>query len=137
MTQFILDIDWMTTKEFCETYKIPLPTVTGGVNDFLQVDAVKQKMFVEYAKFLNTDLREDMFVGDKAIFPNFIKCSPKEAEKRDIQMSFDDFGKNEFMMRIFQKNYKAGDITYDTWVIHFHLKKVEQLVTFGLLYNER
>ena len=43
MTQFILDIDWMTTKEFCDTYKIPYPTVIGGVNDFLQVDAIKQK----------------------------------------------------------------------------------------------
>ena len=70
MTQFILDIDWMTTKEFCENYKIPLPTVTGGVNDFLQVDAIKQKIFVEYAKFLNTDLREDMFTGENPIFPN-------------------------------------------------------------------
>jgi len=137
MTQFILDIDWMTTKEFCETYKIPLPTVTGGVNDFLQVDAIKQKMFVEYAKFLNMDLREDMFTGEKPIFPYFIKCTPKQAEQLGIKKSFDNFGKNEFMMRLFQKDYKAGDKTYDTWVTHFHLKKVEQLATFGLLYNER
>ena len=137
MTQFILDIDWMTTKEFCETYKIQLPTVTGGVNDFLQVDAIKQKMFVEYAKLLNMDLREDMFTGETPIFPDFIKCSPKHAEQLGIRKSFDNFGKNEFMMRIFQKNYKAGDKVYDTWVTHFHLKKVEQLATFGLLYNER
>ena len=41
------------------------------------------------------------------------------------------------MMRLFQKDYKAGDKIYDTWVTHFHLKKVEQLVTFGLSYNER
>lgn len=92
---------------------------------------------VDYATFLDSELNESMFVGDKAIFPNFVKCSPKEAEKKDIQMSFDNFGKNEFMMRIFQKNYKAGDKVYDTWVTHFHLKKVEQLATFGLLYNER
>ena len=137
MTQFILDIDWMTTKEFCENYKIPLPTVRGGVNDFLQVDAIKQKMFVEYAKFLNTDLREDMFTGENPIFPDFIKCTPKQAKQLGIKKSFDNFGKNEFMMSLFKKDYKAGDKIYDTYVTYFHIKKVEQLATFGLIYNER
>ena len=91
---------------------------------------------VDYATFLDSELKESMFIGENPIFPNFVKCSPKEAEKRDIQMSFDFFGKNEFMMRIFQKDYKAGDKTYDTFVTYFHLKKVEQLTTFGLIYNE-
>lgn len=136
MTQFILDIDWMTTKEFCEEFKVPLPTVTGGANDFLQIDAIKQKIFVEYAKFLNMDLREDMFIGENPIFPNFVKCSQNEALKRGIKMSFDDFGKNEFMMRLFQENRQVGDNTNNTLVTHFHLKKVEHLSTFGLLYNK-
>ena len=86
--------------------------------------------------FLNMDLREDMFTGDKPIFPDFIKCNPRQAKQLGIKKSFDNFGKNEFIMQLSQKDYKAGDETYDRWVTHFHLKKVEQLVTFGLLYNE-
>lgn len=92
---------------------------------------------VDYATFLDSELNESMFVGENPIFPDFVKCTPKQAEQLGIKKSFDNFGKNEFMMRLFQKGYKAGDKTYDTWVTHFHLKKVEQLVTFGLLYNER
>lgn len=136
MTQFILDIDWMTTKEFCETYKIPLPTVTCGVNDFLQVDAIKQKMFVEYAKFLNMDLREDMFTGENPIFPDFVKCTQKYAVNNNILKSFDDFGKNEFSITMY-RNYDANGVKKTTFVTSYRIKKVEQLATFGLLYNER
>lgn len=53
MIKFILDIDWMTTTEFCNTYKIPLPTASGGAAGFLAVDAIKHKMFVDHAKKLS------------------------------------------------------------------------------------
>ena len=55
MVQFILEIDFMTTKEFCDKFNVPHPIFTGEVESsakqFLQVDAIKQKMFVDYAKF--------------------------------------------------------------------------------------
>lgn len=58
MTDYILNIDWMTTTEFCKTYDVPLPTVSDGVNGFLQVDAIKHKMFVEHAKKLRRAKQE-------------------------------------------------------------------------------
>ncbi len=56
MVDFILGIDAMTTNEFCETFKVPKPYFTGEINTsvdkFLQIDAIKHKMFVEHAKKL-------------------------------------------------------------------------------------
>ena len=68
MIDFILEIDWMTTTEFCQETGAPMPNVREGVNSFLQVDAIKHRMFVEYAKFLNKDLTIEMFEGEKRIF---------------------------------------------------------------------
>jgi hypothetical protein len=49
MIQFILDIDWMTTEEFCEAYHIPIPVFTGDVkssaDQLLQIDAVKHRIY--------------------------------------------------------------------------------------------
>ena len=38
---------------------------------------------------------EDMFTGENPIFPDFIKCTPKQAEQLGIKKSFDNFGKND------------------------------------------
>lgn len=65
MVDYILKIDRMITLEFCKTYKIP---IVKGDYDFMQVEAVKYRMFVEYATFLNQKLTLDMFEGDKRIF---------------------------------------------------------------------
>lgn len=65
MVQFILEIDQMTTKEFCDKYNVPHPYFTGDVrtsaDKFLQVDAIKHKMFVEHAKLLkrNTPIAKE------------------------------------------------------------------------------
>lgn len=56
MVDYILDIDWMTTTEFCEKYQIPKPRFYPGATPeemagyFLQVEAIKAKIFIEYAK---------------------------------------------------------------------------------------
>ena len=91
---------------------------------------------LSYANFLNTDLSESMFIGVNAIFPGFIKCTSKQAWASKIDFSFDNCGESEFSIRLFQNGYKAGGKTYDTWVTHFHLKKVEHLTSFGIFYNE-
>jgi len=135
---YILDIDWLTTKEFCSKYNVPAPTIKGGVNDFLQVDAIKQKMFVEYAKFLNKNITEDMFIGENAIFPDFVKCSQKDAAIKGISKSFDNFGKNEFsitILRLSGKEYGQKDKL--SYVTSYHLKKINDLVKDGVYYNER
>jgi len=59
MIDYILDIDWLTTKEFCDKYKIPIPIATRDINwnvsEFFRIDAIKWKMVMEYAKKLNKD----------------------------------------------------------------------------------
>jgi len=66
MVQFILEIDWMNTKEFCNKYSVPLPRFTGDIqtsaDKFLQIDAIKHKMFVEHAKLLNKEINTDILV---------------------------------------------------------------------------
>ena len=62
----------MGTAEFCDAYGIPHPTVRGGVEDFLTVDAIKCKIFIEYAKFLSTPLNIEMFTAEKPLFNGFI-----------------------------------------------------------------
>lgn len=81
MVQFVLDIDWLTTKEFCSEHGIPEPCFTVDVktsaDKFLQVDAVKQRLLVQYAKFLNKPLTKEMLTGKTPCFYGF-----KEVETR-------------------------------------------------------
>lgn len=100
MVKFILDIDWLTTKEFCDKYSVPHPFYTGEVNSsvdkLLQVDAVKHRMFLEYAKFLNKDLTQDMFVGESAIFVGFeavdVRGGIPQVKNGKYIINFDQFG---------------------------------------------
>ena len=71
MVDYILNIDWMTTTEFCNETGAPLPNIRGGVDSFLQIDAIKHRMFVEYAKFLNKPITLDLFIGKSKVFENF------------------------------------------------------------------
>jgi len=75
MVQLILDIDWLTTKEFCNEYGVPLPYFTGDIqtsaDKLLQVDAVKHRMFVSYAKMLNKKLDRTMFTENGRVFLGF------------------------------------------------------------------
>jgi len=88
MVDFILEIDWLTTKEFCDKYKVPYPVFTGeiqsSVDQFLQIDAIKQKMFVEYAKFLNKKIILEMFTGKKPVFYGFEIGETVSEPKRKI-----------------------------------------------------
>lgn len=52
LVEYILEIDYLTTKEFCDKFKVPHPTLINGVESFLQIDAVKHRMFVDKAKQL-------------------------------------------------------------------------------------
>lgn len=100
MVDFILEIDWLTTKEFCDAYGIPYPYFTGeiksSVDQFLQVDAIKHKMFVEYAKFLRKDLKIEMFIGENPIFVGFEKVDVRggnpKVKNRKYEITNDQFG---------------------------------------------
>ncbi len=96
MIQFILDIDWLTTKEFCDIYQVPHPKFTGevesSVNNLLQVDAIKHKMFVDYSKLLNKKITADILMknlGFECIEPNVYKNLD-----RIITFEYDTFWRN-------------------------------------------
>jgi hypothetical protein len=121
MVDYILNIDWMTTTEFCNETGAPLPTVRGGVDSFLQIDAIKHRMFVEYAKFLNKELIYEMFEGEKRIF----ECG--KYIDRQPSTSFNTYEVNGVVLFAdsnTQRNVSRG-------------LKVNDLTTLGILYNER
>jgi len=59
---YILEIDFLTTKEFCDKFNVPHPKFTGEVEssvcDMLRIDAVKHRMFVEKAKQIRKSLTQ-------------------------------------------------------------------------------
>lgn len=52
MIDFILNTDWMTTTEFCKYHGVPLPCISESADGLLRIDAIKHRMFVDYAKKL-------------------------------------------------------------------------------------
>lgn len=54
MADFVLEINAMTTTEFCKKYKIDLPYFTGEVESsaeqFIRLDGIKYRMLVNHAK---------------------------------------------------------------------------------------
>lgn len=54
LLNYILDIDTLSTKEFCEANNIELPSWKGDVtlaaSEFIRLDAIKWKMAKEKAK---------------------------------------------------------------------------------------
>jgi hypothetical protein len=164
MTQYILDIDWLATKEFCDKYHIPHPFFTGDVrtsaDQFLQIDAVKHRMFLEYAKFLRKPLQLGMFFPsdfdgnvlekpndnsadiesknkyqqavDRIIFPNF-EISEKEN-------SFAPTLINPPLTKVIHKN-KLNIFWFNaekgTWSLSAALSTIEDLTNYGLTYKHK
>ena len=60
LNEYILEIDWLTTTEFCDKFNVPPPRFTGevesSVNEMLRIDAIKHRMFVEKAKEIRKNL---------------------------------------------------------------------------------
>lgn len=121
MVDYILNIDWMTTTEFCNETGAPLPTVRGGVYSFLQIDAIKHRMFVEYAKFLNKELTYEMFEGEKRIF----ECG--KYIDRQPSTTFNTYEVNGVVL--FADTNTKRNVSRGL--------KVSDLTKLGILYNER
>lgn len=126
MVEYILEIDWLTTSEFCKKYNYPLPYFTGEVKSsaqqFLDLDAVKHRMFVEYAKFLNKKLNIEMFVGQKAIFPGFELTKDFENKSVVKQIGSEQVYIREQDFKDFEMNYPRG------------AQRIEDIVSLGLIY---
>ena len=62
LIDFILELDRLTTKEFCDKFNHPLPSWKGNVgvavSEFLSIDAVKYKMIKDLAKDINKALNQ-------------------------------------------------------------------------------
>lgn len=54
LIKFIFEIDYLTTNEFCDKFKVPKPVISidaeESANSFLQIDAIKHRLFLEKAK---------------------------------------------------------------------------------------
>jgi hypothetical protein len=62
LLKFILDIDFMSTKEFCNNYNIPTPLSKSKSSEelafeFITLDAIKYKMLVEKAKEVKNKIK--------------------------------------------------------------------------------
>lgn len=116
----------MTTVEFCDKFNIPYPVFTGEVkstaDQFLQIEAIKQRMFVEYAKFLNKEITLDMFRGERKLFSGY--------EIQDQKNWVDFYGG----IRVYQPSDKP-----DAWSYVFRNNKppkIADLVGSIECYNE-
>ena len=121
MVDFILEIDFMTTGEFCKNYELQLPTIQDGADGLLQIDAIKHKMFVEHAKFLNKKLSLDMFEGENAVF---IGGQYVDRQPSSHWNTFEIKNKVVFQDSNGRKNNSLG-------------LKVSDLCGLGVLYNDR
>lgn len=128
MVDYILEIDWLTTVELCNKYGIPLPKFTGqvdsSVSEIFRIDAIKQKMFVDYAKFLSKNITLEMFVGSNAIFDNFETTI------------------NSDKIRVLKKKNENQVYSYldsEDFIMHYPrgAKKLYELTSLGLFYSER
>lgn len=54
LLEYVLELDGLLTKEFCEKYNHEVPTWKGNVEvaayEFITLDAIKYKMIIDKAK---------------------------------------------------------------------------------------
>jgi hypothetical protein len=126
MVEFILEIDWLTTIEFCNKYQIPRPKFHGDVDycvsEIFRIDAVKQNMFVSYAKLLNKDLTTDILIKQF------------DFETLDVNGGFPSYRLGKYTIQ--NDSYGFRLLPYDS-VDGYRVNKVSDLVSLGLFYNER
>lgn len=90
LLEYILEIDSLTTSEFCEKFKVPKPKFTGevesSVNKFLQIDAIKCRLDGEI-----TTLALD-YEGD--IYENNLKKSTANVNSKKYLLEFTEITKS-------------------------------------------
>lgn len=121
MVQFILDIDWMTTKEFCDNYGLPHPYYTGDVKTsadmFRNLDVIKHKMCVEHAKLLNKNITPDLLLYNLGCESLDARGGNPRYKKDTYEIKQDEFG---FWLES------------DGYRVH----KLNDLANLGLTYNQ-
>lgn len=126
MVQFVLDIDWMTTKEFCAEYSIPRPYFTGDIkssaDQFRKLDVIKHKMFVEYAKLLNKNITTEILQKNMAFESVDVRGGNPQFKNGKYTITNDEFG---FWLE-----------PYDS-VDGCRISKIEDFVNYGLTYNDQ
>lgn len=120
-------------------YKLrTLSEFTEDIEDYVNESKNSErglKLIFAYNDFLSQTIKEDMFTGENPLFPNFIKCTQKEATDKGIERSFNNFGqKDEFYVCIYKKYEHENKSSYVTF---YHLKTVADLVGKFEGYNSQ
>jgi len=82
-------------------------------------------LIIYYKDFLKQPIKEEMFLGDKPLFPGFVKCNQKEATSKGYLKSFDNYGEEGFYMTIYKKYDNDRN---PSWVLSFNLKTINDLI---------
>ena len=124
MVQFIINIDWMTTSEFCDAYNVPHPYFTGqvktSVDQFLQIDAIKCKMFIEYAKLLSKKITAEVLEKYMCFESVDVRGCHPQYKKGKYTITNDDHG-------FWLEPYDSVDGS--------RITKIEDLINYNLSYN--
>ena len=128
MVNFVFSINWLSTVEFCDTYKLTHPHWTGDVKTsaekFVNLDIIKHKLFVEYAKMLNKKLTVEMFISKNPLILGFesvdVRGGNPKFKNGKYEITNDEFG-------FFLEPYDSVD--------GCRISRVEDLVNYGFSYN--
>jgi len=94
------------------------------IEDYEMVNENFVNDVIAYAEFLNTEISIDMFVGENAIFEDFV-------EKEDV----DDVFSKTIVHKSGFLNVAWFETAPQRWVFSHGLKRVEDAAKYGLYYN--
>jgi len=130
MAKFILQIDQMTTNEFCKDYNYPLLFFTGNIkyltDSILEVDAIKHKMFVEYAKFLAKDISIELITNHLGFVEVDVRGGQRKFNFKSESSGTHTIIKDEFGFWFEQSGSSDGR----------RIHKVENVVDYGFCYTD-
>lgn len=127
MVRFILDIDRMGIKEFYDKIRITEPVLHDSIvrngDNFLHILAVQYRLYVEYAKFLDTNVTVDILCDNLGF-----------TQLEDVMDVYDRYANAENIVIYDGESFwlcKAGEMEVKP------LKRIEDLTHLELVYQNK
>ena len=153
LSQYVLEVDALSTQEFCEKFKLPPPSWTGETEStalqFIHLDSLKYDMVLQYTKFLNTPLTIGMFTpcdSDGKPFPTPKLSSEipayEAALKRVLFMGFERVKNTGKLIKVKNNDIEIcqdGEYYYVSYdiVVEYSVQVIEDLAgILGLNYKK-